>query len=185
MTTDFAGKLAEYGFGPEADFYDTTNGFYHDIHNLHHNEDTPALLYDHFKVEQQPDNWNGLIHCEVMCSPDTDLNEGVEAIAQHWVGQLRYQRPLYENIEVIRSGTVAKISCITIAIAGQLACTLTFMVRQHPDFVVEEVDGDGLSHKQAQQMLDTMDATFDGSMEEMLEKIKPARPGSDNDSRGK
>ena len=183
MTTDFAAKLAEYGLGPDTDFYDTTTAFFHEIHNLHHDEKNPALLYDNFKVEQQPDNLNCLVHCEATCSPGADLDEGVEAILQAWVGQLRYRRPLYENIEVHRSGSVAKISCITIA--DQLACTFTFVVRQHPDFTAKKAGDGGLSSEQTRHMLDTMDATFDGSLEEMLDKIKPARHGSDNDSRGK
>ena len=183
MTTDFAAKLAEYGLGPDTDFYDITTAFFHEIHNLHHDEKSPALLYDNFKVEQQPDNLNSLIRCEATCSPDTDLDEGVEAILQAWVGQLRYQRPFYENIEVHRSGAVARISCITIA--DQLACTFTFVVRQHPDFMAKQAGESDLSPEQTQNMLDTMDATFDGPLEEMLAKIKPARPGSDNDSRGR
>ena len=178
MTNDFATKLGEYGFAPDTDFYDTTLAFFHEIHNLHHNEEDPALLYESLQVQQQPENLNSLVHCEATCSPTASLDRGIEAILQHWVMQLRYQSPLYENIEVNRSDTAAKISCITVA--DRVACTFTFVVREHPDYIENEI-----SPEDTQRMLDTMDATFDGPLEEMLEKIKPARPASDNDSRGK
>ena len=54
MTTDFAAKLAEYGFGPDTDFYETTTAFFHEIHNLHHDEDNPSTTHPNSELSTQP-----------------------------------------------------------------------------------------------------------------------------------
>ena len=183
MPADFASKLREHGFAPDTDFYDITLAFYHEIYNLHQPEGDQALLYESMRVEQQPENWDSLIFSEVSCSPTTSLDLGIEAMLHHWLSQLRYQRPDYENIEVIKKDRSATISCITIACG--IACTFTFVVRQHPDFVVREEASQELTLGQLDHMLETMDATFDGPLEDLMEKIIPAAPAYDKDSRGK
>ena len=100
MSKDFTSKLREYGFAPDTDFYDVTLAFFHEIYNLHQPEGDHALLYESIRVEQQPKNWDSLVFSEVTCSPTASLDEGVEAMLYHWLTQLRYQRPDYENIEV-------------------------------------------------------------------------------------
>ena len=181
MPTDFNLKLSEYGFTADTDFHDTTLGFFHDIHNLNQDEENPALQYESFSVQQQPENRSSLVVCDVTCSPTASLDAGIEAILHHWLKELRYRSPRYENIEVTRSGSSAVISCITIA--KELACTVTFNLREHSEHMMSQRDSAELSPEQTERMLETMDATFDGSAEALMEKIRPARPGSDNDSR--
>ena len=159
------------------------SAFYHEIHNLYEPEDNHALLYDSIQVELQPENLDSLVYSEVTCSPTASLDKGIEAMLHHWLTQLRYQRPDYENIEIKKSEGSATVSCITIG--KGIACTFTFVIHQHPDFVAPQDEPSGLTLEQTEHMLNTMDATFDGSAEDMLAKIKPARPASDNDSRGK
>ncbi|MBV0933597.1 hypothetical protein [Marinobacterium weihaiense] len=137
MPINYAAILCEHGFVAESDvLHDSITGFDYEIGDLLYDDDSPfdANMSD---IQRQPHNLDALLQCSLTLKPGESVDAGVRFLVDKWQSWLRYENPVYENIERQSCGDGAVLRIL--AISGHTACSIVFGIKIQTEVLCEQV----------------------------------------------